>query len=261
MKKLILLLLLFAINSKSELLFKPFLANPFEPRIGSIYQFDDEKLRLDIGYSHDLAKLNLSSGTIAFGADFFTYTRLRSDGRFKFPVETSDYFFGVNSSYSTEIFDKELSFRLRISHISSHLVDGFSKSGIFEKMPFTYSREFLDFAASLNLYENFRIYGGLNYVFSTIPKNVEAISTQIGFEYNHKLNELFELVIGYDNKLLGIDSEFAPQNALEAGFNIITSDNAKINLNYFYYEGRSIHGMFFDEFDNYSGLGFRIIFY
>nr|HPI19931.1 hypothetical protein [Candidatus Kapabacteria bacterium] len=40
--------------SQESLLFKPLTANVFEPRIGSFYQFSDEKLRLDIGTSIDL---------------------------------------------------------------------------------------------------------------------------------------------------------------------------------------------------------------
>ena len=78
-----------------KLLFTPLTANVFEPRIGAMYQLSAEKLRLDIGASFDLADLKLFDGVeTRFGTDFFTFTRLRSERGFKFPVETSDYFFG-----------------------------------------------------------------------------------------------------------------------------------------------------------------------
>lgn len=262
MKKAVLLLFLLSIlNLRSELLFKPFHAHTFEPRIGSFYQFDDEKLRLDIGYSHDLKTFDLNKSKIAIGADFFTYTRLRSNGRFKFPVETSDYFFGLNGSFKTLINDKEFGLRLRISHISSHLVDGYTVDGQFIKPPFTYSREFLDLAAGYYIWKKLRLYAGINYVFSTIPKNVEPITPQIGFDYEYNLINNIELVTGLDHRLVGIDEVYIANNTFELGLNFITSDKSKINLSYIFMDGRSIHGMFYQDFDNYSGLGFRVIFY
>lgn len=262
MKKIILIFLVLSIfELNSELLFKPFLANTFEPRMGSLYQFDEEKLRLDIGYSHDFMNFNIGNNPFSVGADFFTYTRLRSEGRFKFPVETSDYFFGLNANYKTKLLSGELAFRLRISHISSHLVDGYSSDGVFNKMPFTYSREFFDLAAAWTVIDNLRLYIGVNYVFSVIPKDVGAVSPQLGFDYSYKINELIELNAGFDHKSSAIASEYSPQNSFEAGINIITSESAKINLNYFFYDGRSIHGLFYKDFENYSGIGFRVIFY
>ena len=222
---------------------------------------DDEKLRLDIGYSHDLAKFELKSGKMAVGADFFTYTRLRSDGRFKFPVETSDYFFGLNGSYITEIAGKELGLRLRLSHISSHLVDGYSSDGEFWKEPFTYSREFLEFSAGWYIFDNVRVYAGINYIFSSIPDDIEAITPQFGFDAEMPINNSIELVCGFDHRTIGIDSEYAGANNFEGGVNFITSENAKISLFYSYYSGRSIHGMFYKEFDKYSSIGFKILFY
>ncbi|HYF01921.1 MAG TPA: hypothetical protein VEC36_00985, partial [Patescibacteria group bacterium] len=141
-----------------RLSFTPLIANPLEGRVGAMYQFADNKLRLDIGNSIDVYKL--PNRDVAFGVDFYTFTRLRSEGNFKFPVETSDYYFGVNFSSSSlrdskKYYDEESdrtyevgfkpSLRLRLAHISSHLVDGLADtSGKLEKKPFVYSREFAD---------------------------------------------------------------------------------------------------------------------
>jgi hypothetical protein len=256
------LILIFSTSLNAELLFKPFHAHTFEPRIGSFNQYQDEKLRLDIGYSHDIATFDLDEkSNITIGADFFTYTRLRSEGKFKFPVETSDYFFGLNSSYKTAINGKDFGVRFRIAHISSHLVDGYTNNGEFIKEPFTYSREFLDLAAGYYIWKQLRLYAGINYVFSTIPKNIEAITPQIGFDIHHKLYKNIEIVGGFDHRTVGVEEVYAGSNSFEAGINIITSEKAKINLTYIFMEGRSIHGMFYQDRDTYSGIGFRVIFY
>ena len=60
LKFLILFSLLCFMNLKAELVFKPFVANPFEPRIGAAYHFSEQKLRLDIGASFDIAELRFS---------------------------------------------------------------------------------------------------------------------------------------------------------------------------------------------------------
>jgi hypothetical protein len=158
-------------QSFDKLLFTPLTANVFEPRIGSSYQFSSDRLRLDIGASFDLMDINISDEVeTRFGTDFFTYTHLRSEGNFKFPVETSDYFFGINFSAKKSLEDIELSSRLRIAHISSHLVDGYAYKDRFYKEPFVYSREFSDLVLAAK-YSGLRGYFGWQVLFSKIPKN------------------------------------------------------------------------------------------
>ncbi len=66
-----------------------YIANPLEARIGSFYQPNADRLRLDIGQTIDLNQFEIRSGWKAgIGADAFILTRLRSEGNFKFPVET-----------------------------------------------------------------------------------------------------------------------------------------------------------------------------
>ena len=264
MKKLIVLCsiaVLFFVNVNAELLFKPFVANQFEPRIGASYHFSEQKLRLDIGASFDIAQLSIiDSSKTYLDADFFTYSRLRSVGNFKFPVETSDYYFGINLSQKEKLGIFDGFTRLRFAHISSHVVDGLANGDSFTRLPFVYSREFFELHQAIQ-FKKTRIYAGLNYIYSTRPKETNNICPEFGFDYNHRILNWLSVTAGYDFKLIGIGSIYGGANAAQLGVTFYTMDNNGIFLGFNYYSGLSMHGMFYKERDNYLGLGFQIVFY
>ncbi len=248
-------------NTKERLLFQPLLANPLESRVGSFYQFKENKLRLDIGASIDLIRIKKSNNDeIAFGSDFMNYTRLRHDGRLKFPVETADYFFGLNGSYKTRLADQQLSFRLRVAHISSHLIDGLADSLTFSKLPYVYSREFFDLVGAIN-FDKLRLYLGAIGVFSSLPKEANRFLPQFGFDYHYDIGNKFELVAGYDFKLLGSSNIYCGANALQIGILKLMSNNNGLFTGLYYYSGKSMHGMFYKDYDDYIGAGFQVFFY
>ncbi len=250
-----------SIKTKERLLFQPLFANPLESRVGTFYQFDINKLRLDIGASVDLIRTQISvNEELTFGSDFMNYTRLRHDGRLKFPVETADYYFGINSAYKLNYNDTPISLRLRIAHISSHVIDGLADSITLTKEPFVYSREFFDFVAAINL-KNFRLYTGTTVIFSTLPKNILRFNPQLGFEYKYNLGNKYELIAGYDFKLVGYDATLFGQNSLQLGVLKLMSNNNGIFSGLYYYSGKSIHGMFYKDYDQYLGAGFQLYFY
>ncbi len=261
-KKTIILLLLLSVSgySKGLLLFKPLFSNPFEPRDGAFYQFEEDKLRLDIGASFDFVKLNVAGNEAAIGADFFTYTRLRHEGNFKFPVETSDYFFGLNYSMKFDI-TMPAYIRLRVSHISSHLVDGYTDDNYeFIREPIVYSREFIDIVWAQYLFD-FRYYVGANFIFSTIPGSPEFFTPQIGFDYSRRLTSWLSFDMGFDFKLIGIDGIWQGTSVTQLGLTFWTSENYGIFTGLYCYRGRSMHGQFFTDYDDYLGLGFQFIFF
>jgi hypothetical protein len=253
-----------------SLLFEPPAAAVFEPRIGGMYQFGGEKLRLDIGASLDMAEIYNNGDTqLRLGADFFTYTRLRSQGRFKFPVETSDYFFGVNASYKKNYSGGgAIGARLRLSHISSHMVDGYTGSEwVFLRDPIVYSREFIDLLASC---ENetagidYRIYGGMWVIFSTIPEDVSLAVPQFGVDAEWELLDWLDFRSGFDCRIFtggDITSPDRNQLSIQAGLALKTWDEIGVVLNYNWFNGKSIHGMFHDRTDFYNAVGFQLIFY
>lgn len=272
MKKLYILIILTIVissvktQSYDDLLFRPLTANVFEPRIGSLYQWgsntnDDEKLRLDIGASIDLADISLrqDSTLIRFGTDWFTYTRLRTEGNMKFPVETSDYFFGINSSIKTKLGGLDFFGRLRVAHISSHIVDGLASGDSLKTMPFVYSREFAELTGAV-VFEGIRPYLGITYVFSHQPKTAEEIIVQAGIDYTNEVFQNFYLISGIDFRIPGLKS-CETAFSLQAGLLFRTSDKVGVMLNYSRFSGRSIHGMFYKYNDNYSAIGFQVVYY
>lgn len=250
--------------SFSELLFDPPNAAIYEPRIGSSFQIDSKELRLDIGTSVDLKRFDLAENKkLSVGADFFTYSRLRRETNFKFPVETADYYFGANAAFIGDLGGSRVQSRLRIAHISSHLVDGYSEDSEFWFEPFVYSREFVDFLAAVSVFEGFknRAYLGGTYIFSTTPDDFDRIIPQAGFDFEYPIWKSLSFSAGYDFRLVGAAGRSIGANNLEGAILWRTSDYAGIALNVNYYSGTSIHGMFYKCRDSYMAVGFRILFY
>jgi hypothetical protein len=247
--------------SAQRVLFKPLLANPFEARIGTMYQAGENKLRLDIGHSFDLMMVDSSrAGQWNMGGDFFTYTRLRSEGRLKFPVETIDYFFGLNTSRTWELPSALLSARVRVAHISAHLADGLADTnGTLHPKPYVYSREFVD-AVGAYTAGNTRIYGGFTAVFSnrrTTPQSSLFIP-QVGVEYSHAISGSTKAFAAVDTKLSGLDGKRSLVTAAQAGIIIPQRGGYDLLLSAYYYDGLSIHGLFLSTHDSYVGVGFQI---
>ena len=80
----------------SDLLFNPVEAAVFESKNGVIKFTDTKNLRLDIGATMDIAGLKNGNTDYSVGADLFTFSNLRSESNFKFPVDAIDYLFGIN---------------------------------------------------------------------------------------------------------------------------------------------------------------------
>lgn len=250
--------------------FRPLIANPYEARIGFIGQPSNDRLRMDIGATFDLFKLS-QYGT--FGVDMMTYTRLRSEGRFKFPVETTDYFFGINSVFTFiespfwgRSFKGVEQLRLRLAHISSHLIDGYTVNNEFITPPFVYSREFLEVIYKINNYskdncQEISPYIGVNYIFSKIPRNIESFELITGIDYRKGLTENISLEAGYNFTLKGFDDTYYGVNSGQAGIKYNFSGERAIFLGVYLYDGLSMHGMFFNQKDSYIGIGTQIYYF
>jgi len=247
----------------SELNIQPFTANLYEPRAGFMFALTEKKLRLDIGTSKDFFHYQSKNNSFSFGADLFTYTRLRSEGSFKFPVETIDYFFGLNCGYKIHSNKGEIALRFRISHISTHLVDGsFDNSGGIWKdgrEPFVYSREFLEIAPYYRV-SRFRVYSIITYNFHVIPEIIDNGMFQVGFDYYFvdKGRRMIHPFVAYDFKLTGIDGIYSGTSIAKAGikFGYPLLDGLSVLISYI--SGKSIHGMLFDTSESYFNLGFNM---
>lgn len=295
---------------------QPFTANFLEPKLGFAFHNGTDNVRLDISNSRDIYydyELTISSGidphyfyeneTVKFekyfnkhfsvGADLFTYTRLRREDEFHFPVETIDYLFGLNAGYKVvarEILPTRISkmyvrgagtndsidvieprqgkifyeygIRFRLSHISAHLVDGKYDNNIRNwrdgDIQRVYSREFIELFPYFKIHD-LRVYAGLTYLIHVTPKGLGKDIYQIGFDYfaEDAISNLISPYIAYDFKLNHIN-KYTGNNILTAGIKFGNGRGSGCSLQYSYISGKSIHGEYFDKNESYSTLGFNI---
>jgi len=249
---------------QSGLNFRPAVASVYEPRVGFIFYGNENNIRLDIGSSLDMLSRNYRAGAIGIGVEFFTYTLLESWDNMYFPVIASDYFFGINISYSQTVDAAATSGRLRFTHISAHFVDGHfdAEEGGWHngRDPIIYSRDFFELVLSRQLNGSVihRWYGGLQYNINLTPDMISRVEIQGGYEIFVPTS--YDYVTPYaavDVRLVDI-----------AGWNINTSFQTGIKLGHrfgrgfdlflSYYNGYSVHGMLFDEKTDYWGFGFNM---
>lgn len=224
----------------------------------------ENRLRLDIGTSADFVRVDYKGGEkFSFGGDFFTWTRLRKNNDFKFPVMAVDYLFGLNASYLFKIADLDAGVRFRFSHISAHLVDGqFDDNALVWRegeLPFVYSREFIEIFPAVYLNESLRVYGGATYIFHTIPEEVKPLIIQAGAEKyfsEFNLGSVTPFLL-YGFKLAGNEVYTGHQN-ITAGVKLGNPEGSGISLYYNYMSGNSVHGMFYNKQESYSSVGFNV---
>jgi hypothetical protein len=84
-------------------LFAQLLADAKEPRIAALVNQNNNELSLDIGASLDLVQISFEQTQVGFGVDFGTFSELRREWNFKFPVNAADYIFGINMSYRSPL--------------------------------------------------------------------------------------------------------------------------------------------------------------
>lgn len=252
------------------LLFQPLRANVLEPRVGGMVSVapssERPALRLDIGNSIDIVSFrsgtasSLLSPEVRLGAEFFTFTRLRSEVNFRFPVETTDFYFGVNASAKTPINDKtSLAARLRVAHISAHLVDGFPQF----QQSFVYSREFVDAVLAVSWALPFgavRVYGGATVLFHSIPDNFGSAIPQLGADATIPIPgiDFISICAGYDLKASTIFGATGIVQSAQAGVKFGEKFGHGVLVSAYWYDGKSPHGMFYNQRDSYIGIGFQV---
>lgn len=274
MRKIFVVLLVFYISSLNgqtkvnlfpgKLNIQPFTANLLEPKLGSQFDMNNNELRLNIGNSLDLININSSSNNIwSIGADLFTFTLLRSETAFHFPVDAVDYLFGLNMGYKKVCGNgDEYGLRARISHISAHLADGHydGNNNVWRNghNPRVYSREFVELLPFYR-FSGMRIYGGVTYIFHIDPVNLGKTNFQAGFDYFPEVTLLENIhpFVGYDIKLTDI-SKYKANNSIMAGIKFGYATGRGISLYYNYYSGNNFHGEYFDRPNEYSAIGFNL---
>ncbi|MFA4923809.1 MAG: DUF1207 domain-containing protein [Ignavibacteriaceae bacterium] len=246
----------------SDLNIKPFVANFLESKVGFLFMSGQNSLRLDIGTSNDFFHIVDAEKTYSFGGDFFTYTKLRGEKDFHFPVDAVDYLFGLNGGIKIKNAIYECGMRMRLSHISAHFVDGhydnFSNSWRGGRTPRVYSREFVEVTPFYST-NDFRLYFSYSYLFHVVPKEIGKNIFQIGGEKFFNLpfsNYLFPF-IAYDLRLTKL-GKYSGTNSLSAGVKIGNINRGGLSFKIDYFSGNNIHGEYFDFKEKYFAFGMNI---
>lgn len=252
-------------------------AGKYEARIGGWRESENDKLRLDIGGSVDIVRYGERGKTrdvFSAGADFFTWTRLRAAGGFKFPVEAVDYYFGINGAWRSESHTGiPFNLRLRLAHISAHLVDGDPSFTSPQQEYITYSREFLDLTVGFDGREMLGIdraarglmvirpYAGAQWLFHTIPDTLGVVTPYAGLDLSWQPGPALPLTFrfGYEARL---NTELEPVGEHQArfGVKIGDADSRGVILEGSYYSGRSHYGQHFSSREKFFSLGFAVEF-
>lgn len=241
---------------------QPFTANLLEPKAGFAYLLGRSELRLDIGTSADIYLYKSGNKFLSFGTDLFTYTRLRGESNFHFPVETIDYLFGINAGYKILESGTEYGFRFRFSHISAHLVDGaydfktnYWKEG---RNPRTYSREFLELFPFYRI-NGLRFYLGFTYLVHVNPDFIGNGIYQVGFDYfaNKIIADMATPFLAYDFKLINV-GKYKGNNIITGGIKFGEYNSKGVSVLLTYYSGKSIHGEYFNLDESYTTLGINV---
>lgn len=244
----------------SNINIQPFTANFIEPRAGFAFEMGGKKIRLDISRSQDIVHLSNENSLLSFGVDLFTFTRLRAESEFHFPVEAIDYLFGINSGYKITDGSTEYGIRFRLSHISAHFVDGqydyklnFWRNG---RTATVYTREFIELFPYYR-YNGIRVYAGLTYLFHRKPLYVGKGIYQAGFDYYYTKIEKIYPYVAYDFKLEKIN-KFSGSNILTAGIKFGDYKSRGLSIAVSYISGKSVHGEYYDLNESYTTIGFNL---
>jgi hypothetical protein len=165
-------LLLIPFSLRAQSVWRPLFGSFLEPnRFTTLYDSDPRRLRIEAGYGTEFLRFT----NVDIGAECFIWSGLKTESDFRFPVETADYFFGLNAVIQQFPYPVLVS-RIRLSHISSHLVDG-TQDSIFGGSSSHYSREFISFESEYIPFAGelpLRVSAGIKFVFHQVTK-VEPI--------------------------------------------------------------------------------------
>lgn len=245
----------------NDLTIHPFTANQLEPKLGFVFKMNSNQLWLNIGNSMDLIRIKHNSEIFSIGADLFTWTLLKKEDNFHFPVDAVDYMFGLNFGFKTATHNYSFGGRIRWSHISAHFVDGHFdadqqqwKDGM---EPRVFSREFIEVLGFYSFY-NLRVYVGGTYLYHVDPSWIGKANLQTGLEYYFKEAISYNIspYIAADGTMRTSDNK--RNFTLTTGVKFGKIEGRGLRIFYQYYFGNDINGEYFDVRREYSTLGINL---
>jgi hypothetical protein len=243
---------------KSDL-FAPLMADPLWPHFEFAYQYyvNDNELKNVFAPTFGEVMPLYRDGTPFSGyweiAVWGTASIIHDLDEPSWDLVNTDYRFGLALSFRKDA----LSGVSRVFHHSSHIGDEFLLKNNVSRVNFSF--EAVDTIFSYDLRDWLRVYGGGGYMFSPDPDTLDPFFAQYGVELycpTTYANGTVRPVAGIDIQNWEMHA-WGGQISLRAGVQIESPHTLlnRINLLAGYYNGKSHHGSFYEQSDEYYHLG------
>lgn len=245
-----------------SVLFSPLVANHEEPRVSFRQHIGSSLLEIGIGSMADVLEYRDGGNSFRFGIEVFAYALSRDIEQLKFEIDVADGFFGVHFTYTNE---SPLSFRLRLLHLSAHLVDGHFKqtsqraNDIIAPEFSRNSGEFIGtYQLQLSSNVTLRVYTGLSYAVRMIPSEIRRFASIHGFELRiPTLSGKVSAYAAHNLTLRGVP-RYVASNNVEVGLKFGRWNSGGLRLCLSFYTGLDKFGQYYDMHRKYVALGFAI---
>ncbi|MDR3611727.1 MAG: DUF1207 domain-containing protein [Ignavibacteriaceae bacterium] len=253
--------------------FLPLRASNTEAKLGILYYPNSTNLKVDIGNSIDLLRVNLyEKEYITVGIEFMAYAYSTSYKQYRLQIGTLDGFFGGNATFTQELPGNRFSTRLRYIHNSAHLVDGSydltNNQWMNGKTPMPFTRDFAELIFSDEFSFSdfaFRPYIGGSYAARIRPSILKKGTFCSGFEV-HTGNRtesakepFYHFFIAYHFQLAGLP-EYLGSNNFQAGIKLGEWQKKGVNFFISYFKGNNMFNEFYYERIERFGIGFSVDF-
>jgi hypothetical protein len=167
----------------------PFPADYEEPRIGIRKDVGSSRITLDLGSMFDLIGYTGTRTGPAYraGVDAFATALTSTTGEHRLQVDAADGYIGGHLTYADRTQDPRFTIRLRVLHLSGHLIDGSwdRQTGQWKdgKQPVPFTRNFIEIAAAWTFPVGMissTVYTGFRYSFFVRPSTLAHPATLHG---------------------------------------------------------------------------------
>ena len=244
-----------------------------EPRVGLTKDINSAHMKLDIGSAMDFVQISLradSTQNLRFGADLFAYALVTSYEGLRLQVDALDGYFGGHVVYRMQLPQSALLLRLRVLHLSSHLLDGHFdlSNGVWRdgRFPNPLSRDYGEITAGYlwqrNSSEVF-LYAGFSQATLIRPPTMKRLNTMCGVAAHTGdwvgsfAGSPVHLYAADHFRIWGLET-LSGTNMLEAGVKFGEWNGAGIRIFISHHSGLEVYTQYFDMKSDDWGLGFGL---
>jgi hypothetical protein len=253
--------------------FLPLRASNQEAKLGLLYYPNSTNMKVDIGNSIDLFRINLNkTDYVTCGIEFMAYAYSMSFSQLRLQIGTIDGFFGGNATYTQELPGSRFSTRFRYIHNSAHLVDGYYDLNNDEwmngKKPMPFTRDFAELILSDEFsfsYYTFRPYLGGSYAARIRPSLLKratfctGLEAHTGKESEASADPSIHFFLAYHFQLAGLPA-YLGSHQFQAGIKFGEWKKKGLNLFLSWFTGNNMFNEFYYEKINRFGIGFSVDF-